>query len=92
MSRSIWKGKYVCPSILSAIKAKPFIIKTYKRNSTLLKEFLGLYFKVYSGKRWFKVFVTEKNLGHKLGEFSFTRKLSRNIHIIVKRKKKNKKK
>ena len=83
MSRSKWKGKFICFSVLKKYlylknKYKELII--YKRNSTILKEFLGTHYKIYNGKRFFNIFITEDLIGHKFGEFSYTRKLSKNIH------------
>ena len=34
---------------------------------------VGHTFAVYNGKRFINVYVTENMVGHKLGEFSFTR-------------------
>jgi small subunit ribosomal protein S19 len=38
-----------------------------------LPEFIGLTFAVHNGRQHVPVFVTEAMVGHKLGEFSFTR-------------------
>lgn len=48
-------------------------IKTWSRRSTITPEFVGLTFNVHNGKVFNAVFVTENMVGHKLGEFSFTR-------------------
>jgi small subunit ribosomal protein S19 len=63
------------------------IIRTKSRSSTILQSFIGLIFEVYTGKSYTKIYIDEKMVGHKLGEFSFTRKLGK-IH----EKKKNRKK
>ena len=49
-------------------------IKTYSRRSTIVPEMVGLTIAVYNGKKFIPVFVTENMIGHKLGEFSPTRK------------------
>jgi len=101
MSRSKWKGFFVNKTILKKFlkfkikKEKNVIISTFSRNSSIIKEFVGVHFKVYNGIRFFNVFITEQLIGYKLGEFSYTRRLSRNIHLQKNKKKikkKNKKK
>jgi small subunit ribosomal protein S19 len=78
MGRSLKKGPYVEPSLQrkidksKAAKAKA-PIKTFSRRSTITPDFVGLTFKVHNGKVFNPVFVTENMVGHKLGEFSFTR-------------------
>jgi ribosomal protein S19 len=44
------------------------------RSCTILPSFVGLKFLVHNGKEYIPVHVTEEMIGHKLGEFSFTRK------------------
>jgi small subunit ribosomal protein S19 len=61
------------------------VVRTTSRSSVILQSFVGLIFEVYTGRVYSKVYIDEKMIGHKLGEFSFTRKLGR-IH-----EKKNKK-
>lgn len=53
------------------------IIKTWARASTITPEMVGFTFGVHNGKLHLPVFVTEDMVGHKLGEFSPTRKFSR---------------
>jgi small subunit ribosomal protein S19 len=55
-----------------------------------LQSFVGLTFQVYTGKSYTNVYIEEKMVGHKLGEFAFTRKLGR-IHEKKKNNKKLKK-
>ena len=50
------------------------IIKTWSRACTIAPEFVGHTFGVHNGKQHIPVFVTEDMVGHKLGEFSFTRR------------------
>jgi ribosomal protein S19 len=49
-------------------------IRTQKRSATILPNFVGLRFAVHNGKVYHEVVVTEDMVGHKLGEFSPTRK------------------
>ena len=78
MGRSLKKGPYVEPNLLNRVeKAKASKnkapIKTWSRRSTIIPDFVGLTFNVHNGKVFNAVFVTENMVGHKLGEFSFTR-------------------
>lgn len=52
------------------------IIKTWSRSCTVAPEFVGHTFGVHNGKQHIPVFVTEDMVGHKLGEFSFTRRFT----------------
>jgi len=53
------------------------IIKTWARACTITPEMVGLTFGVHNGKEHIPVFVTEDMVGHRLGEFSPTRKFTR---------------
>jgi len=76
MSRSLKKGPYVDPKLLKKVLAAtgPATIKTWSRRSTISPEMVGKTFGVHNGKVHVPVFVVEDMVGHKLGEFSFTRK------------------
>jgi len=78
MGRSLKKGPYVDPSLQRRVdKSKESKgrspIKTWSRRTTITPEFVGMTFNVHNGKVFNAVFVTENMVGHKLGEFSFTR-------------------
>lgn len=81
MARSLKKGPYVDPRVLKKVKdLKPgdkTIIKTWSRSCTISPEMVGFTFGVHNGKEHVPVFVTEDMVGHKLGEFSPTRKFVR---------------
>lgn len=81
MSRSIKKGVYVDEKLLKKLgrlrAGDKTIIKTWARASTITPEMVGFTFGVHNGKLHVPVFVTEDMVGHKLGEFSPTRKFSR---------------
>ncbi len=53
------------------------IIKTWARASTITPEMVGYTFGVHNGKIFIEVLITEDMVGHKLGEFSPTRKFVR---------------
>ncbi len=79
MARSAKKGPYVDVKLLKKIDrqnnaGQKKIIKTWARNSVVSPEFVGHTFAVHNGKQHIPVFVTENMVGHKLGEFSPTRK------------------
>jgi small subunit ribosomal protein S19 len=81
MSRSSKKNPYIDERLTQKVfKAKETssnkVIKTWSRRSTISPEMVGLNFDVHNGKIFNKVFVTESMVGHKLGEFSFTRKFT----------------
>ncbi len=81
MGRSLKKGPYVDQKLLLKIdrlneagQKKP--IKTWSRRSMITPDFVGHTFLVHNGKDFISVFVTENMVGHKLGEFSPTRKFT----------------
>ncbi len=79
MSRSTKKGPYIDPKLMKKVLkmsagGERKIIKTWRRECTIAPEFVGHTFGVHNGKQHIPVFVTENMVGHKLGEFSFTRK------------------
>ncbi|EKD76569.1 MAG: hypothetical protein ACD_43C00055G0001 [uncultured bacterium] len=79
MGRSLKKGAFVHPSLIkkiAAVKAGKVkqAIKTWSRDSTITPDMVGLHFAVHNGKNFIDVLVTENMVGHRLGEFSPTRK------------------
>ncbi len=79
MSRSLKKGPFVDPKLLKKVLAatRGATIKTWSRDSTILPEMVGMTFQVHNGRSFIDVYVTENMVGHKLGEFSPTRKFYR---------------
>ena len=78
MSRSLKKGPYVNQDLIKKIKdLKPGdkkIIKTWYRACSVTPEMVGFTFGVHNGREHLEVFITEDMVGHRLGEFSPTRK------------------
>jgi len=79
MTRSSKKGPYVDPRLIKKIKAmnesgKKRVIKTWSRACVISPEFVGHTFGVHNGKEFPSVLCTEAMVGHRLGEFSPTRK------------------
>lgn len=78
MSRSLKKGPFIDAKLVKKVaalgNADRTIIKTWARASTIPPEFVGKTIAVHNGKIHVPVYVTENMVGHKLGEFSPTRK------------------
>jgi small subunit ribosomal protein S19 len=81
MTRSLKKGPYVDERLLSKIIGKKPIetgmIKTWSRACQISPEMVGFVFGVHNGKTHIEVLVSEDMVGHRLGEFSLTRKFVR---------------
>lgn len=60
--------------IAKATRDKKAIINTWSRACTITPEMIGFTLGVHNGKIHIPVFITEDMVGHKLGEFSLTRK------------------
>ena len=78
MSRSLKKGPYADEKLMKKVDklsaGDKTVIKTWARSSTITPEMVGFTFAVHNGRQHLPVFVTENMVGHKLGEFSPTRK------------------
>ena len=81
MSRSLYKGPYVDPRVTKKIAGKdPLktgLIKTWSRACVISPEMVGFVFGVHNGKDFIEVRISEEMVGHRLGEFSQTRKFVR---------------
>lgn len=81
MSRSLKKGPYIYPKLLKKIAGKKpdeaGVIKTWARDSMISPEMVGFTFGVYNGKEHIAVRASEEMVGHRLGEFSPTKKFIR---------------
>lgn len=79
MSRSLKKGLYIDERLVKKVQnaKKGQVIKTWARASTITPEMVGHTFGVHNGKTHLEVFVEDNMVGHKLGEFSPTRKFTR---------------
>lgn len=78
MSRSLKKGPFIDPKLAKKVAAlgqnDRTVIKTWARASTISPDMVGRTIAVHNGKVHVPVFVSENMIGHKLGEFSPTRK------------------
>lgn len=78
MARSLKKGPFVDHNLAAKVEAaqssgdkKP--IKTWRRDSMITPEMVGLTIAVHNGKIHIPILINENMIGHKLGEFSITR-------------------
>jgi len=76
MSRSAKKGPYINERIVKKfVGTKPgTVIKVWDRACTITPEMVGHTIGVHNGRIHVPVYVVENMIGHKLGEFSPTRK------------------
>lgn len=82
MSRSLKKGPYIDPRVLEKVKrmrasGKRDPIKTWSRACVISPEMVAMTFLVHNGKDFISVLIDENMVGHRLGEFSPTRKFVR---------------
>jgi small subunit ribosomal protein S19 len=78
MARSTKKGPFIDAHLVTKVEGmnarnEKKVIRTWSRRSTVIPEMVGHTIAVHNGKKFIPVYVTENMVGHKLGEFSFTR-------------------
>ena len=78
MARSTKKGPFVDGHLQQRVEGmnsrnEKKVLRTWSRRSTVTPDFVGHTIAVHNGKKFIPVYVTENMVGHKLGEFSFTR-------------------
>ena len=78
MSRSLKKGPFVEPRLLSRIErmnatGEKSVVKTWSRASTIFPDIVGHTIAVHDGRKHVPFYITESMVGHKLGEFAPTR-------------------
>jgi small subunit ribosomal protein S19 len=78
MARSTKKGAFVDAYLQARVdgmnaRNEKKVLRTWSRRSTVVPEMVGHTIAVHNGKKFIPVYVTENMVGHKLGEFSFTR-------------------
>ena len=79
MSRSLKKGPFIDFKLEKKVldmnqNNKKTVVKTWARRSMISPDFVGHTVAVHNGNKFIPVYVTENMVGHKLGEFSPTRK------------------
>src|SRR5512146_3287501 len=78
MARSTKKGPFVDAHLVAKVedmntRNEKKVVRTWSRRSTIIPEMVGHTIAVHNGKKFIPVYITENMVGHKLGEFSFTR-------------------
>ncbi len=81
MARSLKKGPYVEPSLQKKLdrlsqSGDKKIVRTWSRRSMVTPEMVGINLHVHNGRLFMPVFVSENMVGHRLGEFAPTRKVT----------------
>jgi small subunit ribosomal protein S19 len=81
MTRSLKKGPYIDERLIKKVKDKKpgdrTAIKTWSRAAVISPEMVNFTFAVHNGKDFISVFATEEMVGHRLGEFSPSKKFNR---------------
>jgi len=78
MSRSLKKGPFIEPKLLSRVEAmnakgEKKVIRTWSRASVIFPQMVGHTIAVHDGRRHVPIYVTDNMVGHRLGEFAPTR-------------------
>ena len=78
MARSTKKGPFIDGYLQARVdgmnsRNEKKVLRTWSRRSTIIPEMVGHTIAVHNGKKFIPVYITENMVGHKLGEFSFTR-------------------
>ena len=78
MGRSTKKGPYVDANLLEKVQkmnqtGEKKKIKVWCRSCTIVPEFVGHTFEVHNGRKFLPIYISEQMVGHRLGEFAFTR-------------------
>jgi small subunit ribosomal protein S19 len=78
MSRSTKKGPYVDANLLEKVQkmnaaGEKKKLKVWCRSCTIIPDFVGHTFEVHNGRKFTPIYISEQMVGHKLGEFTFTR-------------------
>nr|YP_008082773.1 ribosomal protein S19 [Prinsepia utilis]YP_010378614.1 ribosomal protein S19 [Prinsepia uniflora]YP_010733529.1 ribosomal protein S19 [Prinsepia sinensis]AGL94739.1 ribosomal protein S19 [Prinsepia utilis]ARD01025.1 ribosomal protein S19 [Prinsepia sinensis]QYC97693.1 ribosomal protein S19 [Prinsepia uniflora]UUB71151.1 ribosomal protein S19 [Prinsepia uniflora]WEG92717.1 ribosomal protein S19 [Prinsepia sinensis] len=77
MTRSLKKNPFVANHLLRKIntlntKAEKEIIVTWSRASTIIPTMIGHTIAIHNGKEHLPIYITDRMVGHKLGEFAPT--------------------
>jgi ribosomal protein S19 len=77
MRRAKWKGPYFDQKtfkiVQTSIKKKTMNLDTASRSSEITPKFIGKTVNIHNGRSYSEISVTKDMIGHKFGEFSFTR-------------------
>ena len=78
MGRSTKKGPFINAKLVEKVNkmiaaGEKRVVKTWARACTIPPEFVGHTFAVHNGRKFLPIYITEQMVGHRLGEFAFTR-------------------
>lgn len=76
MSRSKWKGQFIDKSVLKLENKSLSYIRIHSRSSVIPEFLIGQTVHIYNGKDYKKLTISRECVGHKFGEYSFTRKFT----------------
>jgi small subunit ribosomal protein S19 len=81
MARSLKKGPYVEDALQKQVdemnaSGEKKIVRTWSRRSMVTPEMVGHNLHVHNGRLFMPVFISENMVGHRLGEFAPTRKVT----------------
>nr|UTM92008.1 ribosomal protein S19 [Gastrodia kachinensis] len=82
--RSIWKGSFVDAFLLRMKNNREMSRKIWSRRSSISPEFVDCSVLIYNGKTPVRCRITEGKVGHKFGEFAYTRRRRPSITKKVK--------
>ena len=73
-SKSFFVAKHLIKKIQKFnFQKQKTVISTWSRSSVIIPIMIGHTIAVYNGKQHIPIYITERMVGHKLGEFSPTR-------------------
>ena len=78
--RAAWKKPFVDYELIKEVKNSKVLrdrkapLKIRSKNSTIFPAFIGLTVSILNGNKFSNIIITEAMVGHKLGEFVFTKK------------------
>lgn len=85
LSPYFWKKTFLFQQSFAFKYSEKFI---FSRSSTVPYSFLKQYVEIYAGKKWYGRVIHKWNLGFKLGELTWNRKIARYKAKQLKKKKK----
>lgn len=88
MSRSIWKVPYIHNIFFSNMLKNKKVFNIWSRNSIIPFIFLNRKFKIHNGIWLLTTSIKFSMIGYKFGEFSFSKRMGKEIHFKQKNKKK----
>jgi len=90
MSRSAWKIPFISNIFFSNLFKKNKVFNIWQRSSMIPALLVNKKFKIHNGVWLLSLNLKSNMIGHKFGEFAFTKRMGKEIHFKKKNKKKNK--